>query len=96
MSSALVPCGGLFPDRQMSKELARTDRAALVASRPDAARLDRMAGTTKHAMFRAAKIGMQQEALARLAPDAAGYVQAVAVPGVLGLTAIVGDVARSF
>jgi hypothetical protein len=96
MGSALVPGGGFLPDRQMSRELARIDRATLVAARQDAARLDRMAGTTKHAMFRAAEIGMQEEALARMTPNTAGYVHVAAVGGVLGLAAIVSDAARGF
>ena len=96
MGSALVPGAGFLPDRQMSRELARIDRSALIAGRRDAARLDRMAGTTKHAMYRAAEIGMQEEALARMAPATAGYVHLAAVGGVFGLAAIVDDAAKGF
>lgn len=97
MSNSLVPTGGLFParlDRQVGRALAEIEASNTIALRRDVARLDRVAGTTAHAMTRAAHIGAMEASLAQLAPNAAGYVHAVAVNGVIGLAGVVADASR--
>jgi hypothetical protein len=97
MNHSLVQTGGLLPsrlDRQVGRALAEIEASNTVAMRRDVARLDRISGTTAHAMTRAAHIGAMEASLAQLAPNAAGYVHAVAVNGVIGLAGVVADTSR--
>jgi len=97
MSNSLVPSGGLFPsrvEREVGKALSQIDAATLVATRRDEARLDRIAGTTRRGMVRAAEIGALEATLAQAVPTAAGYVHASAVAGALGIAGVVHDAAR--
>lgn len=94
---ALSSPGGLFPskvNRQVAKALEQIDAHALVATRRDEARLDRVAGTARHGMLRAAELGALEATLAQMAPNAAGYVHACAVAGAVGLAGVVHDAAR--
>jgi hypothetical protein len=97
MSSSLVPNGGPFPsrtDRQVSKALEQIDASTLVVMRRDEARLDRVAGTARRGMIRAAEVGALEATLAQAVPNAAGYVHASAVAGALGIAEVVYDAAR--
>jgi hypothetical protein len=97
MSSALVPTGGLFPtraERQASKALARLEWATVVARCEDRARIDRIAGTTRHGMVQASQLATTEAMLTHAAPHAAGYIHAVALAGALGIAAVVHDAAR--
>jgi hypothetical protein len=97
MSSSLVPSGGFLPskiDRQVSKALEQIDAGTLVAMRRDEARLDRVATTAERGMVRAAQLGALEGTLARVAPNAAGYVHASAVAGAIGIAGVVHDAAR--
>jgi hypothetical protein len=92
MSSDLVPTGGLFAsklDRQTSRALAQVESGALVASHRDLARIDRCAGTAERGMIRAAQLGALEATLVQNVPNAAGYVNAVATAGVMGIVASV-------
>jgi hypothetical protein len=97
MSNSLVPSGSLFPsriDRQVSKALEQIDASTLVAIRRDEARLDRVAGTARRGMFRAAEVGALEAALAQAVPNATGYVHLSAVAGALGIAEVVYDANR--
>jgi tRNA A37 threonylcarbamoyltransferase TsaD len=97
MSSSLVPSGGLFPsktDRQVSKALEQIDARSLVAMRRDEARLDRVAGTARRGMIRAAEVGALEATLVQAVPNATGYVHASAVAGALGIAEVVCDAAK--
>jgi|NGEPerStandDraft_6_1074524.scaffolds.fasta_scaffold60769_2 hypothetical protein len=89
--------GGLLPyklERQVSKAVARIDAAQMVAMHRDQAHLDRIAGTTRHGMLRAAELGVLEATLIQMAPNAAGYVHACAVGGAIGLASVVHDASR--
>ena len=89
--------GGLLPsrlDRQVSKALAQIDAASMVAMHRDQAHLDRIAGTTRRGMQRAAELGVLEATLVQMAPNAAGYVHACAVGGAIGLAGVVHDASR--
>jgi tRNA A37 threonylcarbamoyltransferase TsaD len=97
MSSSLVASGGLFPsktERQVSKALEQIDASTLVAMRRDEARLDRVAGTARRGMVRAAEVGALEATLTQAVPTAAAYVHASAVAGALGIAEVVYDAAR--
>jgi tRNA A37 threonylcarbamoyltransferase TsaD len=97
MSSSLVASGGLFPsktERQVSKALEQIDASTLVAVRRDEARLDRVAGTARRGMVRAAEVGALEATLTQAVPTAAAYVHASAVAGAMGIAEVVYDAAR--
>ncbi len=97
MNNSLIPSQGLFPsktDRQVSKALAQIDASTSVAMRRDEARLDRVAGTARRGMVRAAEVGALEATLAQAVPNAAPYVHASAVAGALGIAEVVYDAAR--
>ncbi len=97
MSNSLIPTGSRFPsktDRQVSKALEQIDASTLVAMRRDEARLDRVAGTTRRGMVRAAEVGALETTLAKAVPSAVGYVHASAVAGALGIAEVVYDAAK--
>jgi hypothetical protein len=97
MSNSLIPSGSFFPskiDRQVSKALEQIDAGTLVAMRRDEARLDRVAGTARRGMVRAAEVGALEATLIQAVPNAAGYVRASAVAGALGIAEVVYDAAR--
>jgi hypothetical protein len=94
MSSSLVPSGGLFPsrlDRQVARALEQIDATTLIAVRRDEARLDRVAGTSRRGMVRAAEVGALEATLTQVVPTAAAYVHASAVAGALGIAEVVYD-----
>lgn len=97
MPSSLVPSVSLFPsktERQLSKALEQIDATTLVAMRRDEARLDRVAGTARRAMVRAAEVGALEATLNQAVPTAAAYVHASAVADALGIAEVVYDAAR--
>jgi alkylhydroperoxidase/carboxymuconolactone decarboxylase family protein YurZ len=94
VTDSLVHTGGLFPskiDRQVSKALEQIDASTLVAMRRDEARLDRVAGTARRGMVRAAEVGALEATLTQAVPTAAAYVHASAVAGALGIAKVVYD-----
>lgn len=94
MSRSLVRSGGLLPSRQVGRALERIDAETLVAARRDEARLDRVAGTARRGMVRAAEIGLLEDTLGRLNPHAAAYVHISATAGAMGIAGVVYDAAR--
>jgi alkylhydroperoxidase/carboxymuconolactone decarboxylase family protein YurZ len=97
MSNSLAPSGWLFPsktERQVSKALVQIDASALVAMRRDEVRLDRVAGTARRGMVRAAEVGALEATLTEAVPTAATYVHASAVAGAMGIAEVVYDAAR--
>jgi hypothetical protein len=97
MSNSLVQSGGLFPsklDRQLSRALEQIDAAQMVAMHRDQAHLDRIAGTARRGMLRAAELGVLEATLIQMAPNAAGYVHACAVGGAIGLAGVIHDASR--
>jgi hypothetical protein len=97
VSNLLVPSTSLLPsriDRQVSKAFEQIDASTLVAMRRDEARLDRVAGTARRGMVRAAEVGALEATLAQAVPAAADYVHASAVAGALGIAEVVYDATR--
>jgi hypothetical protein len=87
---------GLLPsklERQLAKALERIDAEAIVAMRRDEARLNRVSGTTKRGMLRAAELGAYEAALVQMSPNGAGYVHISAVAGAIGIAGVVHDAA---
>lgn len=97
MGNSLIHAGGLLPsrlERQLGRALEQIDASTAIAMRHDQARLDRVAGTAKRGMVRAAQIGILEEVLGQSSPQGAAYVHASAVAGALGIAHVVHDASR--
>lgn len=91
----VVPSNGLYPagvSRQLARQLDRQDRQALALQHHDALRIDRVEQATAHGLIAVGQISGLEASLVRMAPHAAGRLQAVADAGTI---AIVGIVART-
>jgi hypothetical protein len=97
MSGSLIPSSALFPsktNRQIARALEQIDARTLIVMRQDEARLDRVAGTARRGMVRAAEVGALEATLEQVGPHAAAYVHASAVAGALGIAEVVYDATR--
>ena len=89
------PHNVLFPaniNRQLSRQLQHLDAQALSVQHADRLRVDRVEQATAHGLVAVAQISGLEASLVRMAPHAAGRLQAVADAGTIG---IAGIVARS-
>jgi hypothetical protein len=89
--------GGLFPsrlDRQVSKALAQLDANTMLATRRDAAQLERITETTQRGMLAVSHLASVEAALAQATPHAAAQLRAVACAGAIGIVGVVHDAGR--
>jgi hypothetical protein len=88
------PRPSLFPargNRQIGKQLAHMDDAALAAAHSDALRVGRAQHAATHGLVAVAQISSLEASLVQLAPHAEGRLRAVADAGTIGIAAIVAQ-----
>lgn len=91
--------GGFFPaklDRQTARALARIDAGTSLAIRQDRARIQRIAQTTQDGMVAVAELAGLEAGLSRMAPHAAGRIEAAAVAGSIQIVGVIHRAGSGF
>jgi hypothetical protein len=96
-SYSIQPQDGLYPtrvSRSLAKQFARMDANALAVRHHDSLRIDRVEQATAHGLVAVAQISGLEASLVRMAPHAAGRLQAVADAGTIAIAGIVARTGR--
>lgn len=89
--------GGLFPfklERQLSRALVQLDASAVLATRRDAARVERITETTQRGMLAVSHLASVEATLSGMNPLATERIRAVAVAGAISIVGVVHDSGR--